>query len=120
MKDLTNRADIVRLIDAFYSKVLADELLSPVFAHVDWPKHMPTMYNFWSSMMLGDQTYQANPFQKHVHLPIKATHFKRWLELFTATVDEHFKGDQAEKIKSRAWNIAVVFQHKLGLNPTDD
>jgi len=113
--DLNNRINISSLVDLFYEKVRADELLAPVFAHVDWPRHLPVMYNFWSSMLLGDQTYQGNPFQKHINLPIQAEHFNRWLLLFNQTVDENFSGEKANEVKDRARSIAGVFQNRLGL-----
>lgn len=115
MKDITDREDIVLLVDSFYEKVKADELLAPKFQHLDWPKHLPTMHNFWSSMLLGDQSYQGNPFQKHIAFSINSDHFDRWLKLFTQTVDEHFAGTKAEETKSRAQSIAGVWQHKMGL-----
>jgi len=113
--DILTRADIELLVNHFYDKVKQDTLLAPVFAVVDWPHHLPVMYNFWSSMLLGDQTYLGNPFQKHVHLAINSAHFNRWLELFKRSVDEHFAGFKADEVKSRAQNIAGVFQHKMGL-----
>jgi len=115
MTDIVNRENIQTLVNKFYEKVNADKLLGPVFSHVDWPKHLPVMYNFWSSMLLGDNTYQGNPFQKHIALPIQANHFNRWLELFTNTVNEHFSGEKADEAKARAANIANLFQFKLGL-----
>jgi len=115
MKDITNRDDIIKLVDTFYNKVKADALLAPVFSHLDWEKHMPTMYNFWSSMLLGDQSYQGNPFQKHIHLSITSAHFEKWLDLFNRTVDELFSGFKADEVKSRAISIAGLFQTKLGL-----
>jgi hemoglobin len=114
-EDITTRTDIVRLVDTFYQKVKADEVLSPVFSHVDWPAHLPTMYNFWSSIVLGDQTYTGNPFMKHRELPISGMHFTRWLKLFMETVDQEFAGERSEEVKQRARSIAGVFQHKLGL-----
>ncbi|MFO7259234.1 MAG: group III truncated hemoglobin [Bacteroidota bacterium] len=113
--DLESRADIERLVDSFYDKVRKDELIGPVFAHVDWPAHLPTMYNFWASMMLGEMSYRGNPFQKHVKLPIGSEHFARWLDLFEETVDAHFSGPRATEIKQRAQSIAGIFQHKMGL-----
>ena len=113
--DIVSREDIQLLVDRFYDKVNANPLLAPVFGHVDWRKHLPVMYNFWSSILLGDSSYQGNPFQKHVSLPLTSTHFKQWLELFHKTVDENFVGGKAEEAKSRADNIASVFQFKLGL-----
>lgn len=113
MKDLAHREDIVLLVNSFYSKVKQDELLAPQFQHLDWPKHLPIMHNFWSSMLLGEQSYQGNPFQKHLALSLDATHFDRWLKLFNQTVDENFAGSKAEETKSRAQSIAGVWQYKL-------
>lgn len=113
--DLESRADIERLVDMFYDKVRKDELIGPVFSHVDWPAHLPTMYKFWSSMMLGEMSYRGNPFQKHINLAIETQHFARWLEHFEATVDENFSGPRATEIKQRAQSIAGIFQHRLGL-----
>lgn len=113
--DLDIRDDVERLVDLFYAKVQKDTLLAPVFAHVDWPEHLPKMYDFWASMMLGEMSYRGNPFEKHVNLPIETQHFDRWLALFTATVDENFDGARASEIKDRARSIAGIFQHKMGL-----
>lgn len=113
--DITNRDDIKLLVDDFYKKVQADELLGPVFSHVNWPHHLPIMYDFWSSMLLGDQSYRGNPLQKHLPLAIQPKHFERWLKLFHATVDEHFYGDKAEEVKMRSQSIAGIFQVRMGL-----
>ncbi len=115
MKDITGRDDIILLVNSFYDKVKEDDLLKNIFAHVDWPAHLPTMYNFWSSMLLGEQSYRNNPFQKHIHLAINSTHFNKWFELFSETVDDHFSGPKADETKSRAQSIAGVWQHKLAL-----
>lgn len=113
--DIETREDVKLLVDRFYDKVKVDGLIGPVFSHVDWPHHLPTMYNFWSSMLLGDQTYRGNPLQKHLPLAIQPAHFDRWLALFRKTVDEHFTGEKAEEVKTRANSIAGIFQVKLGL-----
>jgi hemoglobin len=115
-RDINTREDVVRMVDLFYDKVRQDELLSPVFSHLDWPKHMPVMYSFWSSILLGDQSYQGNPFQKHIGLPIESIHFDRWLGLFTATVRECAEGPVADEAVNRATTIAALFRHKLGLH----
>jgi hemoglobin len=114
-KDIIERTDIELLVNRFYEKVKDDALLGPVFSHVDWPKHLPVMYQFWSSMMLDEQSYRGNPFQKHIHLPIGTGHFEQWLSLFISTVDEIFAGEKAEEIKQRASSIATLFQHRLNL-----
>jgi hemoglobin len=113
--DIVTRKDIITLVDAFYAKVKSDDLLGPVFGHVNWPNHLPVMYNFWSSMLLGEMTYRGNPLQSHLDLPIESAHFSQWLKLFEATLDEHFSGEKAEETRTRARAIAGVFQHKMGL-----
>lgn len=114
-----HRDDVKLLVDNFYEKVKRDPLLAPVFAQVDWPHHLPIMYDFWSSMLLGDQTYTGNPLQKHLPLPLQREHFDQWLALFTKTIDEKFSGEKAEEAKDRARNIAGIFQFKMGLTKSE-
>lgn len=114
-EDIRTRADIQVLVNEFYSKVQQDELLAPVFSHVDWPHHLPIMYNFWSSILLGDQSYRGNPFQKHIKLPIQSQHFRQWVKLFRETINEHFVGEKADEALMRAESIAEIFQMRMGL-----
>ena len=114
-KDIVNRDDVKMLVDKFYDKVTVDELLGPVFSHVNWQHHLPIMYDFWASLLLGDQSYRGNPLQKHLPLPITAEHFNQWLSLFNQTIDENFRGEKANEVKLRAHSIATIFQLKMGL-----
>lgn len=114
-KDIVNRKDVELLVNKFYDKVKVDELLEPLFRDVDWSHHLPIMYNFWSSMLLADQSYNGNPLQKHLPLPLQPEHFQEWLKLFTQTLEENFTGDKAFEAKERAKSIALIFQHKMGL-----
>lgn len=119
MEDIKDRGDIKRLVDTFYEKVRADDVLAPVFEEAigdDWSHHLPIMYNFWSTLLLSDMTYQGNPFQKHIPLPIRREHFNHWLTLFFQTVDELFEGPVAADAKTRASSIAIIFQHRLKIN----
>jgi len=115
MTDIVSRKEVELLVNKFYDKVKIDPLLAPVFAHVDWPHHLPIMYDFWSSVLLGDQSYRGNPMAKHLPLKIDQSHFRRWLELFLETVNNNFEGAVAEEAKSRASTIATMFQYKMGL-----
>lgn len=119
--DIATEKHIQIMVDAFYERVQEDELLGPVFNDKidDWSKHLPTMYRFWSSMLLGSATYQGRPFDKHINLPIERAHFDRWVGLFCETVDDHFEGAKAEEAKNRARSIASIFQYKLNLMPDD-
>lgn len=113
--DIETREHVVLMVNSFYEKVNADPVLAPMFSHVDWPHHLPIMHNFWSSMLLGDRSYLGNPLQKHLPLKINGEHFQRWLQLFKANIDEHFKGNKADETKMRAESIAAIFQYKMGL-----
>jgi len=120
MSDLTDRADIVRLVDAFYGRVRADAILRPIFdgiARVDWALHLPKMYDFWESVLFGRAAFKGNPLAVHRELarraPLTSTEFSRWLQLFHASVDELFVGSCADEAKSRASRIALVMQHHI-------
>ncbi len=119
--DITLPADVKLLIDTFYGKVQADDLLGPIFndiAHVDWPKHLPVMYGFWEFLLLDNADgYRGNPIQKHFELhekhALKGEYFDRWLTLFQGTVDELFAGPKAEDAKFRAYAIAATWKPKF-------
>jgi len=115
LPDIATEDDIRILVDSFYGKVNADDLLSPIFndvARVDWEKHLPLLYQFWSTLLFRTNTYQGRPWPKHAFLPITADHFARWVALFKATVDEHFSGPKATEAKNLAASIADTFQNR--------
>lgn len=117
-KDISTDDDIKLLVDSFYQKVNTDELLSPIFnglAQVNWSEHLPTMYNFWGSLLLHNNTYRGQPWPKHAVLPVNTAHFSRWLTLFKQTVDEHFAGPKALEAKNTAASIADTFQNRMQL-----
>jgi hemoglobin len=119
-QEILSREDVQILVDQFYARVNQDPLLSPVFndfAKVDWAAHLPKMYTFWSSILLGDYSYKGRPFPPHAQLPAKKVHYDRWLKLFTETVDSLFVGEKAELAKKRAQDLASIFMSRLGLGP---
>ncbi|WP_420148633.1 group III truncated hemoglobin [Spirosoma sp.] len=113
--------EAVRLmVDSFYEKVQADPLIGPVFsdvAQVDWSQHLPKMYAFWESIILGNNAYDGHPFRPHLIVNQKHTltteHFERWLQLFSLTIMENFTGETAEQVRQRATQIALVWNNKL-------
>lgn len=115
MKDIETRADVEKMVSTFYDKVKADELLAPQFEQVYWPHHLSVMYNFWSSILLGDKSYNGSPMTKHINLAVTTEHFDRWIKLFTENIESHFSGPVAEEAKNRALAISSLFQHKMGL-----
>ena len=111
-QDITNRSSIETLVNSFYQKVRQDEVIGYIFndiAQVDWESHLPTMYRFWASVLLGEASFKGNPMRKHILLNaqerLTEVHFDRWLTLWETTVDEHFYGSMATEAKQRAQSI---------------
>jgi hemoglobin len=119
-KDIKNRKDIELLVNEFYKKVKADEVIGPIFtevAKINWDKHMPRMYDFWENSLFYTGKYEGNPMELHKHLhhlmPLTADHFAQWNKLFTGTVDELFEGEIATLARKRAISISTVMQIKI-------
>ena len=119
-QDIASETDIKLLVDNFYTKVIADPVIGFIFNEViklSWEKHIPVMYTFWSSILLGTASYSGNPMLKHVELnkAIKLTqqHFDRWLQLWESTVNENFNGPKALEAITRAKNIAGLMHLKI-------
>ncbi|WP_347158780.1 group III truncated hemoglobin [Pontibacter chitinilyticus] len=121
--DITGLEDIKLLVDEFYGLVGDDELLSPIFLYrlnAYWKPHLEKMYTFWNAALFGIKGYAGNPFAKHATMEVDSTHFNRWLQLFTTTVDKYFEGPVAEDAKKRALIMANTFERRInGLRGTD-
>lgn len=116
-KDISTREDIQLLIDAFYKKVQLNDTIGYFFndvAQVDWEAHLPKMYDFWETILFHRQVYKGNPMKKHILLhqleKLEKQHFDEWLRLFHTTVNELYKGENAENVKNRARSIAMAIQ----------
>ncbi len=116
-KDIKDKTDIKTLVDLFYSKVQTDDLLAPMFAHVNWQEHLPVMYSFWDNVLFHTGGYEGNPMAKHQGInqkfPLSHQHFDQWLEHFIATLDTTFQGPNTETLKVRAKNIAIIMELKI-------
>lgn len=120
MKDIQSREDIILLVNTFYTKVKSNPVIGYIFtdiAALDFETHLPKMYNFWCSMLLGEQSYTGNPMTPHMVLSEKVklspVHFDEWILLFNETVDVLFAGDKANEAKYRAKNIAGLMLYKI-------
>lgn len=118
--DIDSRADIELLVRTFYGRATVDPTIGHIFtevARLDLEEHLPIMFDFWSTMLLGDRSYRRNAFAVHAALhqqePFTPAHFRRWLELWWSTVDELFRGERAEMAKAHATRIAGAFTHRL-------
>ena len=112
---------IRRLVDDFYAKIRADDVLGPVFARAipgDWGPHLATMCNFWSSVMLTSGRYKGNPVAAHGRVDgIEIEMFDRWLALFDETCRELFAPAQADEFHTKAVRIAESLKLALFYRP---
>ena len=120
MKDLLTQDDLYIIVDEFYKKLLADERISYIFTDVVKIKieeHLPILVTFWSQGILGTGGYTKNLTQIHLDINEKEylspELFTIWLTHFNKSVDENFKGEKAEKIKTQALSIATIMQIKI-------
>lgn len=115
-REIRDIEDIKLLVNSFYEKVREDDLIGPIFDDVigdSWDSHLPKMYSFWQTVLLGQQTYFGAPFVPHIPLPIDVEHFQVWMKLWHQTVDDLFVGEVAEDAKWRAGKMKDVFLSKL-------
>ena len=114
-RELNNREGIDFLVHSFYEQVLKDEMLAPFFQKLEFERHLPKMIDFWCFVLLGETGYSTNVVEKHIHMPLKAEHFERWLQIFNRTLDEFFDGENVEIAKQRAFTIAWTTKSKMNL-----
>lgn len=102
------------LVDRFYAKVRADDVLGPVFnaAVGDWPEHLEKLSAFWSSVMLTTGRYKGNPMAAHLKhkAAIEAPMFNRWLQLWGETAREILDERGAAAVVAKAERIAESLQ----------
>lgn len=119
-KDIENDDDIKLMVDTFYQKAVKNNLLGPIFndvAKVNWEHHLPIMYSFWASVLLGKAGYVGNPMDAHFRLNQKVkltdTDFNTWKDLFIQTVSDLFEGEIANEAKKKAISIADLMFFKI-------
>jgi hemoglobin len=120
MNDIQNQDDLYLIVNEFYKKLLSDESISYIFTDVvkiHLEEHLPILVTFWSQAILGTGGYTNNLTQIHLDINEKEylspELFKIWLNHFNTTIDENFKGDNSEKIKTQALSIATIMQIKI-------
>lgn len=113
MRDISSSNDIHLLVNHFYSKIRQDDLLQPYFEHLNWSEHLPRMEKFWRFALLDESGYITNVTEIHLSMKLNKSLFDRWIELFNATVDENFKGENAEKAKFKAYHMGWTMQAKF-------
>ncbi len=122
-----DEAMVRSVVERFYAAARRDALLGPVFNRViaepEWPAHIDTITDFWSSMLLGTRRYMGRPMPKHLALPeLTDAHFARWLALFRTTAEASCPPQVAALFVDRAERIAFNFRLRIaqfrGEDPT--
>lgn len=120
MKELESRADLEFLLAEFYKIAPFDAEIGHHFDGVDLQSHLPVIVDFWEKILFGKPVYFGNPLVIHQILhqksPLTPAHFRRWVEIFSATVDKFFSGKAAEDAKLRAKMIAHSLNQNLDLS----
>lgn len=120
MTDIQTREDLHLLMSEFYKKLLADDKISFIFtevAKIDLEPHLWDLVDFWEQILFDTGSYRKNVLQIHQDvnqkLKFSEEHFAIWLQYFNTTIDENFKGQIAENMKTRALSIATVMKIKM-------
>jgi hemoglobin len=115
-------AQISNLVDRFYAKVRLDPDIGPIFNAIvgDWPHHLDTLKDFWSTVLLTTGRYKGDPMMTHLQLPLDPDHFERWLSLFAETATEVFPPGIAATVIAKSQRIAHNFKSGIALQRTSD
>jgi hemoglobin len=122
--DLDSRERIEAFVDLFYQQMLSDEILAPIFvdvAGIDLAVHLPHIKDYWSKLLLGEESYRRHTMNIHRQLhskrALEPADFDRWLQTFVTTVDANFGGSKAERAKRVATSIATNMRKSLQVTP---
>lgn len=106
-----------RLLWAFYTRVMADETLAPIFREKigpfprgGWPLHISRLEGFWRAVTHGPSEYRGQPGPAHRHLGIGPAHFERWLQLWELTLHEQLPPAEAQAMLELARRMRVSLE----------
>ncbi len=114
--DVCNRNDLSLLLDAFYTKIRANEEIGHFFNESiqDWDSHLEKLTDFWENNLFAVRKYYGNPIKVHVEVDENFNHtinpnvFGLWLNLWFETLEELFEGGNVEILKRRARKMGTV------------
>jgi len=119
-KEIQERSDIDFILKTFYLKLFADDRIAYLFidvAKLDLETHLPHLADFWESVIFDKNDYAKNVMFIHMDLhkksPLTAEHFQLWVNYFKETIDEHYTGELAQKMKDRSSGIAYIMKTKV-------
>lgn len=127
--ETVDRENIREMVHAFYSLVLKDDILGPIFTRVlgddmqngKWHEHLHRLDAFWLLLMGHVSSYQGDPTPAHAFIgPLTPESFERWLELFHGVVHRLYVPEVAEKLDKKAQIVAAQLRENLGVDDDED
>ena len=125
LENKVTKENLNKLVISFYTKVLKDELIGPIFTDIlgkdlkneQWKAHIQLLTDFWASIALGESAYTGSPFAPHVQFAdrLSINAFEQWLKLFFETLNTIYEPKLAQLFLARSKNIAGNFIRNLNL-----
>ncbi len=120
-KEIRTRKDVFELVNVFYTKIRANQVLGPIFEkHIqNWPKHIERLTDFWETNLFFVRKFKGNPLLKHQivdaasNYTLDEKHFGIWLNLWFETLDDLFHGEKVNIAKNRARTMGTFFHINL-------
>ena len=120
MNDIKNREDIASIVESFYKLAMSDEKIGYIFtdvAKLNLEKHIPTICDFWETVLFGNMVYRGSVVSKHIELHklsrLEPLHFDTWIGIWEEIVNSNFKGEKADEMIHRAKLMAEMMKHKI-------
>jgi len=126
--ETVDRENVRQMVYEFYSLVLKDEILGPIFIRVlgddmsggKWHEHLHRLDSFWLLMMGKPSAYQGDPTPAHAFIAdLTPESFDRWLELFHSVVHRLYVQKIADKLDKKAQIVATQLRENLGIDDED-
>lgn len=120
MTDIRDRADIEKVIHAFYAQATQDELIGHFFTEVipmDWEVHIPKIVDFWEHILFQTGKYRDNVMLKHIDLdklsPLQRNHFDQWQSIWNQTLNNLYEGPNKDELIKRVQLMKDLMLFKI-------
>jgi len=115
---LGEREGIRAVVDDFYDRLQADDLVGPFFEGADMELLRRTQADFLCEAAGGPETYDATPVREaHLHLPFTPEHIERAVELLEESLDEF---DVPEEDAKTVVGAVAAFEEDLLASADDE
>ena len=120
LEDIKDKKDLEILFDLFYNKAINNKSIGYFFTKIvpiNLKEHLPVIVSFWENNLFFTGGYKNNLVKIHQNIhqisALKYPHYDTWIQLLNESVDELFKGENAERLKTNALSIATVMKIKV-------